>query len=156
MIVSGLLPRKDKQNKRINKLNETVEKDLSMKNNVSYVNHYNIKTQELRDRKHLTDKGTKQFAKNLKGTYFNTRKPTERRNSKTPHNQNFGTKHNSTQRNQTNSQRYPNYGRYFSTPPLPTNYLIPIQPTIQPATHPAHISTTTPHTLSHTSTNNTI
>jgi hypothetical protein len=73
IIISGLLPRKDHLNENITIINNKLENILTNKANVSFIQHNNIKpTEDLKDKKHLNQKGVKFFAKNIKATYFNT------------------------------------------------------------------------------------
>ena len=61
VIVSLLLPRADKLNQTVNSLNENIEKELKDTPKTVTVKHTNIEQHDLKDRKHLTPKGVKQF-----------------------------------------------------------------------------------------------
>jgi hypothetical protein len=69
VIISALLPRKDDLDKRTKNINKNLETAFSTKN-INVVKHDNIKTEDLRDKKHLNTIGVKRFALNLKRAYF--------------------------------------------------------------------------------------
>lgn len=72
-IISGLLPRKDILNEKITPINKKLEDILANKAKISFIHHNNIRSDEdLKDKKHLNQKGVKHFAKNLKAAYFQT------------------------------------------------------------------------------------
>lgn len=71
IIISGLLPRTDKFNEKVTPLNNAIEK-MVLEKNLSFVTHNNIKAEDLKDKKHLNQRGVKIFAKNIKATYFKT------------------------------------------------------------------------------------
>jgi hypothetical protein len=54
-------------------INNKLETIVVNKANVSFTQHNNVKpTEDLKDKKHLTQKGVTFFAKNIKAAYFNT------------------------------------------------------------------------------------
>ncbi len=69
VIISTLLPRKDALDNRTKNINKNLEKAFST-TNFNVVKHDNIKTEDLRDKKHLNIIGVKRFALNLKRAYF--------------------------------------------------------------------------------------
>lgn len=73
VIVSSLLPRKDKLNERLVTINKKMKETCTANPNVQFVEHTNVsKNDHLYDKKHLNEKGVKIFAKNLKAAFFNT------------------------------------------------------------------------------------
>jgi hypothetical protein len=69
VIISTLLPRKDNLNERTKNINQSLEETFSA-SKIYVVKHDNIKTKDLRDKKHLNTIGVKRFALNLKRAYF--------------------------------------------------------------------------------------
>ena len=85
VIISGLLPRNDRLNERVNRVNNKVKEVVSNKENTSYVDHNNIGSHDLRDKKHLHKTSVKLFARNIKGAFFKTSPKTKgRKNSQDP------------------------------------------------------------------------
>jgi hypothetical protein len=72
VILSLLLPRADTLNKTVISLNEEIKKEFEDTPHTVTVNHPNITQEDLKDRKHLTPKGVKCLAKNLKASFFGT------------------------------------------------------------------------------------
>jgi hypothetical protein len=79
IIISGLLPRNDKLNKRVNTMNNKLKELIANKENTTYVDHNNIGSHDLRDKKHLHRASVKLFARNIKGAFFNTSPKTKGR-----------------------------------------------------------------------------
>ncbi|CAB3990526.1 Hypothetical predicted protein [Paramuricea clavata] len=93
ILVSSLLSRKDELNNKVPTINEELKTRLSSKTKTTYIQHTNISSADLHDKKHLNERGVKKFAKNIKAAYFNTTPKTKKMNKKYPprdiHNQNF-------------------------------------------------------------------
>jgi hypothetical protein len=69
VILSTLLPRKDNLNEKTKNINHSLEETFSA-SKIYVVKHDNIKTEDLRDKKHLNTIGVKRFALNHKRAYF--------------------------------------------------------------------------------------
>ena len=93
ILVSSLLSRKDELNNKVPTINEELKTRLSSKTKTTYIQHTNISSADLHDKKHLNERGVKKFAKNIKAAYFNTTPEKKEMNKKYPprdiHNQNF-------------------------------------------------------------------
>ena len=76
VILSTLLSRKDDLNERTKNINHSLEEIFSA-SNINVVKHDNIKTEDLRDNKHLNTIGVKRFALNLKRAYFGHSPPNQ-------------------------------------------------------------------------------
>ena len=73
IIVSGLLPRGDFQNKDIHQMNLDLSKNVQLLPNIHFSLHQNLLSEEsktfLPDKKHLNDTGVKLFSRNMKDSF---------------------------------------------------------------------------------------
>ena len=72
ILVSSLLPRKDELNNKVPTFNEELKTRISNKENTTFIHHTSKLNDDLYDKKHLNNRGVKNFAKNIKAAYFNT------------------------------------------------------------------------------------
>ena len=79
IIISGLLPRKDPLNGQVIPFYNNLEKFLTEKPNITFINHKNITLEDMKDKKHLSQDSVNNFAKNLKAAFFNTKPRNEKR-----------------------------------------------------------------------------
>ncbi|CAB4014084.1 Hypothetical predicted protein, partial [Paramuricea clavata] len=126
ILVSSLLSRKDELNNKVPTINEELKTRLSSKTKTTYIQHTNISSADLHDKKHLNERGVKKFAKNIKAAYFNTTPKKKEMNKKYPprdiHNQNFP-QHMRTQPFQFGRNNiYPPFTPIIPTPSSPPSY----------------------------------
>ena len=118
IILSSILPRKDKLDKKGIDMNNSLERLLSTKKNVTFIRHPNINaTYHLKDKKHLNEIGVKRFAQNLKRAYFRKSADTHR---KKPYYTN------SIQKIRPQNYFPPSLGQHF--PPSPGQHFPPFYP----------------------------
>jgi hypothetical protein len=130
VILSTLLPRKDNLNERTKNINHSLEETFSA-SKINVVKHDNIKTEDLRDKKHLNTIGVKRFALNLKRAYFGHSPPNTDKTRKTHNhptkfrwqsNQQTNTTLPPFHQNHTTNHQHPNERHTINNPYTPFSY----------------------------------
>ncbi len=135
IIISGLLPRKDPLNRKVIPFNDNLGKIMAGKQNITFVNHKNIKPEDMKDKKHLSQDKVKYLAKNLKAAFFNTKPKSRIRKPKSEQFYKY--------QRESPRRRNPIFNLYNPEPHVPTSTLpypfppqLPPKPQFNPSTIP--------------------